>query len=78
MPTKQNKPGRGDLPENLAAPARRALAGAGISSLEQLTKFSEAEVAELHGIGHDALVLLRRALAARGLSFAGETGKIEK
>ena len=59
-----------DLPLELAQPARRALAGAGIQRLEQLTKFSEAEVKQLHGIGPNALAQLRRALSARGLSFA--------
>jgi hypothetical protein len=33
-----------DLPIELAAPARRALVGAGSLRLEQLTKLSEAEV----------------------------------
>jgi len=59
-----------DLPSGLAAPARRALAGAGIRRLEQLTWMSEAEVRELHGIGPNALKQLREALTARGLAFA--------
>lgn len=59
-----------DLPAGLAAPARRALAGAGIRRLEQLTRMSEAELKDLHGIGPNALRQLREALAARGLSFA--------
>jgi hypothetical protein len=59
-----------DLPAGLAAPARRALAGAGYARLEQLTRVSEAEVRKLHGMGPKALEQLRRALAARGLSFA--------
>jgi len=58
-----------ELPPKLAAPARRALAGAGIVRLEQLVKFSEAEIAGLHGMGPKALALLRRALRAKGLSF---------
>ena len=58
-----------DLPLKLAVPARRALAGAGIVRLEQLAKLSEAEVKQLHGIGPKALDLLRRALAAKDLSF---------
>jgi DNA repair protein RadC len=59
-----------DLPIELAAPARRALAGAGIQRLEQLTEISEAEIKELHGIGPNAITQLRRALEAKGLSFA--------
>ncbi len=58
-----------NLPK-LGQPAHRALAAAGIQSLEQLTRFSEAEIKQLHGIGPNALAKLRQALAARGLSFA--------
>jgi len=58
-----------DLPK-LGQPAHRALAAAGIQKLEQLTRFSEAEIKQLHGIGPNALAKLRQALAARGLSFA--------
>jgi hypothetical protein len=61
-----------DLPTKLAAPARRALLGAGYRRLEQLSAISEAEVSRLHGIGPKALAQLRRALAAKGLSYAGE------
>jgi len=57
-----------DLPK-LSAPAQRALAGAGIQNLKQLTKFSEAEIKQLHGIGPNALKQLRSALKAKGLSF---------
>ncbi len=59
-----------DLPIELAAPTRRALIGAGYWRLDQLTMMSEAEVKQLHGIGPNALKQLRRALDARGLSFA--------
>jgi hypothetical protein len=59
------------LPAGLAQPAQRTLAGAGITNLEQLARYSEAEIKDLHGIGPNALVKLREALSARGLSFAG-------
>jgi len=62
------------LPSGLGQPAQRALAGAGIQRLEQLTQFKEAEVKQLHGIGPKALSQLRRALDARGLSFADKKG----
>lgn len=58
-----------DLPK-LAAPAHHALAAAGIQRLEQLTKFSEDEVRQWHGIGPNALEQLRLAMAAKDLSFA--------
>lgn len=60
-----------DLPK-LAAPARRALAAAGYTRLSQLTTVSEAELLHLHGMGPKALEQLRAALAAQGLSFAGD------
>jgi len=59
-----------EFPAGLSAPARRALAGAGISSLEQLAKWNELDFAKLHGIGPKAVKLLKRAMAERGLSFA--------
>ncbi len=59
-----------DLPAKLSQPAQRALAGAGIKNLKQLTRFSEAEIKQLHGIGPNAMNQLRTALAAQGLSFA--------
>lgn len=58
-----------DLPK-LSAPAQRALAGAGIKNLQQLTKFSETQIKKLHGIGPNAINALRQALKAKGLSFA--------
>ncbi len=57
-------------PKGLAKPAQRALASAGYTRLEQLAKAKESEVAGLHGMGPNALNLLRTALAANGLSFA--------
>lgn len=63
-----------DLPW-LAQPAQRALAAAGIQSLKQLARFSEAEIQQLHGIGPNALNQLRRALQAKGLSFAQAKGR---
>lgn len=68
--TGESNQGQSNLPK-LSAPAQRALAGAGITQLEQLTKFSEAEIKKLHGIGPNALKQLRQALEAKGLSYAG-------
>lgn len=61
-----------DLPAGLAAPARRALDGAGIVRLEQLTNLTEADIMKLHGMGPNAMEKLRRALAAQGLSFSSQ------
>ena len=57
---------KGSLPK-LAQPALRALAGAGIMSLEQLTGFREEEIKQLHGMGPKALGQLRQALTDQGL-----------
>jgi hypothetical protein len=65
----KKKSDSGDLPPKLGAPAERALAGAGIKNLKQLTKFSEAEIKQLHGVGPNAIGKLREALADKGLSF---------
>ena len=61
-----------DLPPTLSAPARRALAGAGISRLDQLTAMRASDLLKLHGLGPKTIGPLREALAGRGLTFAGE------
>lgn len=58
-----------DFPKGLAQPALRALHAAGIQNLKQLSKFSEAEIKELHGIGPNALNKLKAALEAKGMEF---------
>jgi len=74
MRTKQNDQPESDLPK-LASPAQRALAGAGVQRLEQLTSFSEDQLKQLHGIGPNALKQLHQALRAKGLSLAKEKTK---
>ena len=71
-------PQESDLPIELAAPARRALVGAGYVRLEQLTKLSEDELKRLHGIGPKALNQLRRALEAKGLLFSDGKSRKER
>ncbi|HYH13538.1 MAG TPA: hypothetical protein VD789_14360 [Thermomicrobiales bacterium] len=61
-----------DLPGGLGSPARRALAGAGIATLADLSGWREKDVLALHGMGPKAMPVLRQALADAGLSFAGE------
>jgi hypothetical protein len=56
----------------LAAPARRALANAGIRNVAQLAKWCEADVAGLHGMGPNAMAILVSILKAKGLSFANK------
>ena len=59
-----------DLPAELSNPTRRALVGAGYVRLERFTRLREAEVLRLHGMGPRGIEVIRRALEARGLSFA--------
>jgi len=67
-----------DLPIGLSAPARRALIEAGYLQLKQLTRLSEAELKQLHGVGPNAINLLRRALEAKGLTFAEGKSRKER
>ncbi len=61
--------GVGDLPRSIGAPATRALAGAGLTTLEQVAALTEGELGALHGVGPKAVRILREALAERGLSL---------
>ena len=64
-----------ELPK-ISAPAQRALASARITNLKQLSKFTEVEVAQLHGMGPNALGKLREALKVNRLSFKqGQAGE---
>jgi hypothetical protein len=58
-----------EFPPTLSAPALRGLHGAGIQSLSQLSRWSEAEIAALHGVGPNAIARLKAAMKSRGLSF---------
>jgi predicted flap endonuclease-1-like 5' DNA nuclease len=58
-----------DLPAAIGKPALRALHSAGIQTLAQVARRSEAELASLHGVGPKALGILKSALAQRGASF---------
>jgi hypothetical protein len=53
----------------MAKPAGRALASAGVKRLEDLTRFTEAEIAALHGMGPKVLRVLQEELGRAGLSF---------
>jgi ERCC4-type nuclease len=70
MSTNTQKDLQSDLPKGLASPARRALAGAGITSLNHFTQITEAELMKLHGMGPKARDIIRQELAANGLSFS--------
>lgn len=53
----------------LAAPAQRALENNGISTLKQLSNYSEKELLGFHGIGPSAIPILKKALKEKGLTF---------
>jgi len=56
----------------IVAPARRALESKGITTLDELSRFSESELLQLHGMGPGTIPELRRALESKGLSFRGD------
>ena len=71
-PTCENerKPADGFL-SVLSAPARRALENNGITTLQQLSTYTEKEILQFHGMGPASLPKLRAALKEHGLSFKG-------
>lgn len=64
----ERKPQEGFL-SLLSAPARRALENNGISTLEQLSKYSIKELMQFHGFGKNSIPILLSALEKEDLSF---------
>ncbi|MCK1985526.1 MULTISPECIES: RNA polymerase alpha subunit C-terminal domain-containing protein [Peribacillus] len=64
----ERKPDQGFL-SVLSAPARRALEYNGVTSLQQLSTYSEKEILKFHGMGPASLPKLRAVLETGGLSF---------
>jgi len=64
----ERKPTEGFL-SLLAAPARRALEGAGITTLQQLSRMSKINLLALHRFGPSSLPILEKALKKKNLSF---------
>jgi len=56
----------------LGAPARRALDNAGIKTLNDLSRWTEKEMLNLHGFGKASLPQLKNALVENGLSFKND------
>lgn len=63
------------FPKGMSQPSLRALLEAGYTSLEQLTAATSKDLLALHGMGPKGIRILREALAARGLAFAGEEAR---
>lgn len=59
---------RTPLPK-LGAPAQRALDAEGLTTLEKLARRTRADIAELHGVGPNALARLDAALEDAGLAW---------
>ncbi len=55
------------FPRGLGAPALRALAAAGLTSLERVATVTESELLRMHGMGPKAVRILRDALRLHGL-----------
>lgn len=70
----RRKPEEGFLSE-LVAPARRALEGAGLTTLSRLSRCTEAQVLALHGMGPSSIPKLRKALEDKGLAFKPPRGE---
>lgn len=62
-------PNASAFPTGLSGPALRALAHAGIRSMAQLAKWTEGDVAALHGMGPKGVRMLKQALEAQGRHF---------
>jgi hypothetical protein len=60
------------LPEKLGKPAERALISAGYTSLLRISKATEKEISQLHGVGPTAIIKIKEAMRLQGLSFSGE------
>lgn len=59
--------GSSDLPAGLSQPARRALQHAGLTTLNEVSRWTAADLTQLHGIGPKAIRTLNEALTQRGL-----------
>ena len=60
-----------DFLPRLSEPARRALQNNGIKKLQDLAKYTEAEILQFHGIGKTAIPVLQKALKEKGFNFRG-------
>ncbi|HSB92423.1 MAG TPA: DUF1801 domain-containing protein [Flavitalea sp.] len=63
-----NKAGN-DFMRSISAPARRALAAAGISTPRQLSKYSASQLLAMHGMGPSSIPKIEAELNAVGLAL---------
>jgi hypothetical protein len=67
MAKKTVEPGRTPLPAGIAAPARRALAQAGVETLEQVVELGLRRLSAMHGMCARTLAQLQDAMDDHGL-----------
>jgi DNA-directed RNA polymerase alpha subunit len=53
----------------LSAPARRALENNGITTLEQLSKYSKKDILKFHGMGKSSIPKLEKLLSEQNMTF---------
>lgn len=58
------------LLQKLAKPAQRAIQNEEITTIEHLSKYSEKEFSELHGIGKNAMNIIKRIMSENGITFS--------
>lgn len=56
-----------------STPAQRALESLNIKTIEDLTKHTEKEIVNLHGMGPKAIEILKNELKSLKLNFKNET-----
>lgn len=69
-PTPAKQKTDSDFLSRFSAPARRALENAGITSVHELARRTQAEVMGLHGMGKASLPALLQALKEAGKTFS--------
>ena len=66
------------LPIGLSQPAIRALLGANIRTIEDVSQHSTKDLLQLHGFGPKAIRILKPALHAEGLHFSAPKTIVNK
>lgn len=66
----QDDPPASELTPRIGKVARRELAVHGITTYDQLTRVTTADLLAIHGVGPKAVRILEEELAAQGVAFA--------
>jgi hypothetical protein len=62
-------PNESAFPKGISGPSLRALKSAGIKSLTEASRWTEADLGELHGMGPKGIRILKSALKLQGRKF---------